>query len=197
MDPVYFAGDRWIVHFLSYPRMCFSQGNPQKLKFCQWLRCGIWSQYPLLGPVLLDLVIQLLVKQGANFMSQKPSELTLWPAFIVSLRIVGVGARVFTMSCWGPAGSGLAPAPLASSPLTLLQSLWPCCPSAKPGLLPPQGLSTSSSHLHPKHFLLLVPQMSAPSVKYTFLVRPSWACSEGVFLFPQGSSSPPLLCFAL
>lgn len=101
MDPVYFAGDRWIVHFLSDPRMCFSQGNPRKLKYCQWLRYGMWSQYPLLGPMLLNLVIQLLMKQGANFMSQKPSELTLWPAFIVLLRIVGVGARVFTMSCEG------------------------------------------------------------------------------------------------
>lgn len=51
--------------------MCFSQGNPQKLKYCQWLRYGIWSQYPLLGPMLLNLAIQLWVKQSAKYMSQK------------------------------------------------------------------------------------------------------------------------------
>ena len=34
-----------VVHFLSYPRMCFSQGNPQKLKY--WSMAEIWDMAPV------------------------------------------------------------------------------------------------------------------------------------------------------
>lgn len=95
MDPVCFAGDRLVIHFFSYPRMWVSQGNPQKLKYCPWLR------YPLFGPTLLSLTVQFKSYWWSSWPAlclKKPSELTLWPALIVLLRIVREQARVFTVS---------------------------------------------------------------------------------------------------
>lgn len=83
----------------------------------------------------------------------------LWPAFIVLLGIVfTVKARVFTVSCLAPQdlACGRSPptphhptsSPRHSAPATL-SSL---CPPIKPGIHPPQGLSTCQSHIYPQLF---------------------------------------------
>lgn len=128
MDPVRFAGDRLVIHFFSYPRMWVSQGNPQKLKYCPWLR------YPLFGPTLLSLTVQFKSYWWSSWPAlclKKPSELTLWPALIVLLRIVREQARVFTVSdkALQDRSATYFPPPLHGGPVTV-------CGTPKPRLQP-------------------------------------------------------------
>ena len=172
--------------------MCFSQGNPQKLEYCQWMRCGIWSQYPLLGPMLLNLVIQLLVKQSAKHVSQK----ALWADSVTCIHCFVENCWIWSQSLYnellracrtwpGTCTSYLLNPHSAPVAVTLLSFSW-TWPA------PTSGPFRFLCHLHPRHFLLFVPPVSAPSVK--------WPSHEGflfwgLFLFPQGWPSPSRFAF--
>lgn len=104
-------------------------------------------------------VKKLLVKQFANFMSQK----ALWANALTCIHC-SFGNCFYSKSqslyseLLGSSGSGLRASPLPphhptssprhSAPATL-SSL---CPPIKPGIHPPQGLSTCQSHIYPQLF---------------------------------------------